>query len=101
MLLFSATITLIWFALSIYGWGWSNPINYFMTYLISNTLIVASLPVFYEAVVETTYPVSEGNCIIYTTVLHDTLLLGTSSGMLTLSLNVGTLIFAVSFVTLL
>jgi FLVCR family MFS transporter len=74
-----ATVFFIWFSLSIYGWGSSNPINLFFSFCMYSILIGTSMPIYYEAAVESTYPVTEG----------------TSAGMLSLSINVGNLIFAI------
>lgn len=54
-------------------------------------------PIFYEAVVEQTYPIAEGmNIVILYIIMIVFNKLGTSAGILTLSLNIGTLIFSVS-----
>lgn len=54
-------------------------------------------PIFYEAVVEQTYPIAEGmNIVILYIMMIVFNKLGTSAGILTLSLNIGTLIFSVS-----
>ncbi|XP_019853138.1 PREDICTED: disrupted in renal carcinoma protein 2 homolog isoform X2 [Amphimedon queenslandica] len=73
------TLSVLWFALSIYGWGSSNPVNLFITYSLFYTFSFASMPIYYEAAVEATYPISEG----------------ISGGILTLSCNAAILIFAV------
>lgn len=57
------TLSVIWFALSIYGWGSRNPINLFVTYTSFYTFSFASMPIYYEAAVEATYPIAEG--IVY------------------------------------
>ena len=54
------TLSVLWFALSIYGWGSGNPVNLFITYSLFYTFSFASMPIYYEAAVEATYPISEG-----------------------------------------
>jgi len=51
----------LWFSLSLYGYGSSHPVNYFISFTVVNVAAVAVFPVFYEAVVESTYPVPEGS----------------------------------------
>lgn len=60
MFLSLCTALSLWFSLSIYGWGSQNPINYFFSFALVNVFALAAFPVFYEAIVENTYPVSEG-----------------------------------------
>jgi hypothetical protein len=69
----------VWFSLSIYGWGSSNPINLFISYSMLSLLLIACLPIYYEAGVEGTYPVTEN----------------VSAGVISLSINVGILTFAI------
>ena len=60
-------------------------------------MISTVFPIFYEAVVEQTYPIAEGmNIVILYIMMIAFNKLGTSAGILTLSLNIGTLIFSVS-----
>jgi FLVCR family MFS transporter len=72
------TLSLLWFSLSMYGWGSLNPVNLFITYCLFYMFSFASLPIYYEAAIEATYPVPEG----------------TSGGILTLSCNAANLVFA-------
>lgn len=60
LLLILSTLLCIWFSLSIYGYGSRDSINYFFSYSLINVFALAAFPIFYEAIVETTYPVSEG-----------------------------------------
>ena len=66
VLLFLATVFSLWFSLAIYGYVSQNPINYFFSYALVNVFTLAAFPIFYEAIVECSYPVSEGctSCII-------------------------------------
>ena len=68
VLLFLATVFSLWFSLAIYGYVSQNPINYFFSYALVNVFTLAAFPIFYEAIVECSYPVSEGctSCIIRT-----------------------------------
>ena len=60
LLLFLSTISYLWFSLSIYGYGSQNSLNLFVTFCAGNVMISSSFPIFYEAVVEQTYPIAEG-----------------------------------------
>ena len=62
LLLVLATALSLWFALAIYGYVSQNPVNYFVTYMLINIFTLSTFPIFYEAIVEATYPVSEGKC---------------------------------------
>ena len=54
------TLSILWFSLSIYGWGSRNPINLFISFSLFYTFSFASMPIYYEAVIEATYPIAEG-----------------------------------------
>ncbi|XP_019850326.1 PREDICTED: disrupted in renal carcinoma protein 2 homolog [Amphimedon queenslandica] len=79
LLLLIASGFFLWFSLSIYGYGSQNTINLFITFCMADVLVFTAMPIFYEAVIEATYPVAEG----------------TSSGFLTLTINIGTLLFSI------
>jgi hypothetical protein len=58
----------VWFSLAIYGIVSHNPMNLFFSYLLINAFTLAVFPIFYEAIVECTYPVSEGTEVIWPSV---------------------------------
>lgn len=62
-LLVLTTAFFLWFSLSLYGWGSSNPVNLFVSFCLTYVFSFASIPIFYEAAVEATYPVSEGTVL--------------------------------------
>ena len=43
-----------------YGYGSQNTINLFVTFCMADVLVFTAMPIFYEAVIEATYPVAEG-----------------------------------------
>lgn len=96
MTLTLATGFYLWFALSVYGWGSRNSINLFVTFCIADVLTFTTMPIFYEAIIESTYPIAEGKVSPFITNHQYYMYIGTSGGMLTLTINIGTLIFSVS-----
>lgn len=63
-LLMMAGACFLWFSLSVYGYGSMNPINLFITFCFGEVFVFTAMPIFYEAVIETTYPVAEGTLLI-------------------------------------
>ena len=53
----------LWFSLALYGYVSQHPINYFVSFVLLNLFILSAYPIYYEAIVECTYPVSEGKYI--------------------------------------
>ena len=60
VLLGLATAFCLWFSLAVYGYVSQHPVNYFVSYVLLNLFTLCAFPIFYEAIVECTYPVSEG-----------------------------------------
>jgi predicted MFS family arabinose efflux permease len=80
VLMSSGLLFSIWFSLSIYGWGSSNPINLFLSFSLCSILISTTMPIYFEAAVECAYPTAEG----------------TTSGIVALFINIGILFFSVN-----
>jgi len=61
-LLTVATVMSLWFSLSIYGIvpRSYNPLNFFISYAAIVVCTFCAFPIYYEAIVENTYPVPEG-----------------------------------------
>ena len=55
-----ATLLAFWFAVSVYGYTSNNAINLFISLCLQYFFAFATLPLFFEAAVEVTYPVPEG-----------------------------------------
>ena len=62
-LLTVATLLSFWFSLSVYGYTSSNAVNIFLSLCLQYFFAMATNPLYYEAAVETTYPVAEGTCV--------------------------------------
>ena len=62
LLLTMATLLAFWFAVSVYGYTSNNAINLFISLCLQYFFAFATFPLFFEAAVEVTYPVPEGNC---------------------------------------
>jgi len=56
-----ATLLSFWFSLSVYGYTSSNAVNIFLSLCLQYFFAMATNPLYYEAAVETTYPVAEGS----------------------------------------
>ena len=63
VLLAIATPLAFWFAVSVYGFTSQNAVNLFITLCLQYFFAFATTPLFFEAAVEVTYPVPEGNVI--------------------------------------
>ena len=64
-----ATLLAIWFAVSVYGYTSNNAINLFISLCLQYFFAFATFPLFFEAAVEVTYPVPEGQ---FCHNMHDT-----------------------------
>ena len=55
-----ATPLAFWFAVSVYGYTSTNAVNLFLSLCFQYFFATATIPLFFEAAVEVTYPVPEG-----------------------------------------
>ena len=60
LLLSVATAVAVWFSLSVYGYTSDNAVNVFLSLCFQYFFTLATIPIYYEAAVEATFPVPEG-----------------------------------------